>query len=78
MAAAFRLRSVRPEVMMMLYANRRLAARAVMFRLAAIVVAISLTVLLIALASGGRVPRALTFIAGPSTCLLDGSPVPCS
>jgi hypothetical protein len=75
MTAVSRPRSVRPEVIvMMVYANRRQAARAVVLRLAAIIVAVSLMVVLIALASQHRFPRMPSLLPGPEVRLLGGGP----
>jgi len=59
---------------MRIYENRRLAANAVMLRLAAIVVAVALMVVLIALASQHRFPRMPSLLPGPEVGLLEGGP----
>jgi hypothetical protein len=73
MTMVSRPRSVRPEVVvMMIYANRNQAARAVVLRLVAVAVAVSLMIVLIALSSQHRVPRGPSFLAHPDVILVEG------
>jgi hypothetical protein len=72
MTTVSRPRSVRPEVIvMMIYANRDQAARAVVLRLVAVAVAVSLMVVLIALSSQHRVPRGPSYLARPDVILVE-------
>jgi hypothetical protein len=57
---------------MMIYADRHQAARAVVLRLVAVAVAVSLMIVLIGLSSQHRVPRGPSFLARPDVMLVEG------